>query len=72
MLNKTQTVYIAKSIYQALLEAPNGTPSGHLYAALLGKLSMDEYITCIAVLKEAGLVTESNYVLTAIKSENIA
>ena len=38
-------------------------PSGHLYARLMGHMSLDSYNKCIAALKDAGLVTESNYVL---------
>ena len=38
-------------------------PSGHLYAHLMGKLSLNEYTQVIGILKRAGLVTESSHLL---------
>lgn len=38
-------------------------PSGHLYARLMGKLSLGEYEKIIGTLKNAGLVREVNYLL---------
>jgi hypothetical protein len=35
-------------------------PSGHLYANLMGKLSLEQYQQIIGVLKSTGLVAESN------------
>jgi len=43
---------------------PNGIPSGHLYAALMGHLSLDSYQALIGMLKTAGKVKESYHVLT--------
>jgi hypothetical protein len=39
-------------------------PSGHLYAHLMSKLSLEQYEQVISVLKQAGLITESNHLLT--------
>ena len=39
-------------------------PSGHLYAHLMSKLSLEQYEQVIGVLKQAGLITESNHLLT--------
>ena len=39
-------------------------PSGHLYAHLVSKLSLEQYEQIIATLKQAGLITESNHLLT--------
>jgi hypothetical protein len=39
-------------------------PSGHLYAHLMSKLSREQYEQVIGVLKQAGLITESNHLLT--------
>ena len=39
-------------------------PSGHLYAHLMTKLSLDPYEQVIATLKQAGLITESNHLLS--------
>lgn len=38
-------------------------PSGHLYAQLMGHLRLDQYNAIIRTLKEAGVVSESNYLL---------
>jgi hypothetical protein len=35
-------------------------PSGHLYANLMSKLSLEQYEQVIGVLKSTGLITESN------------
>lgn len=45
---------------------PNGIPSGHLYAAVCGRLSLGTYQAIIAKLKVLYLVRESNNVLTWI------
>jgi hypothetical protein len=42
---------------------PEGVPSGHLYAHLMGKLSIHVYTAIIEQLKSAGLVRESGHVL---------
>lgn len=42
---------------------PQGIPSGHLYAMLMGGLSLEQYDGCINLLKRAGLVTEKNHLL---------
>ena len=65
MDNKTMSAY-AKSIYSTLLEV-GSAPSGHIYAALMGKMSLDEYHQIIGVLKDIKLVKESHHVLTAVK-----
>jgi hypothetical protein len=38
-------------------------PSGHLYAALMGKMSLESYLEIIGVLKSAGMVEEKSYLL---------
>lgn len=38
-------------------------PSGTLYAGLMGVLTLQQYNSVIAVLKNAGLVREQNYEL---------
>jgi len=39
-------------------------PSGHLYARLMGRMSLDTYNSLIGLLKQANLVEESNHLLT--------
>lgn len=41
-------------------------PSGHLYARLMGHMSLEQYNGVISTLKMAGLVKETNHLLTWI------
>lgn len=41
-------------------------PSGHLYAQLMGQMSLDQYNSVIGVLKRVGAVKEENHLLTYI------
>ena len=38
-------------------------PSGHLYARVMGKLSLDQYNQIIGMLKRQGLISETHYEL---------
>ncbi len=42
----------------------NGIPSGHLYAQLMGLMSLDVYNKMLSELKAEGRVSESGYFLT--------
>ena len=39
-------------------------PSGHLYAALMSRMSIDQYTRVIDILKRAELIKESSNLLT--------
>lgn len=54
-----QVVVMIGSAIQELGEVP----SGHLYAAVMHVIDLDGYQKVIAILKRAGLVTESGHVL---------
>lgn len=41
-------------------------PSGHLYARLMGSMSIDDYNAVIKVLKEAKVVEERHHLLTYV------
>lgn len=61
---------ILKEVLDALHAAikdsgPNGIPSGHLYAMVMGHLDLDTYNKFIQALKDAGKITESGFVLRA-------
>lgn len=56
---------IVDAIVEAIRDARQ-IPSGHLYAVVMGHLSLNQYTTIINVLKEANLVNESNHLLTWI------
>jgi len=44
---------------------PQGIPSGHLYAMLMGHMDLDTYQTMIGVMIKAGGVTLKDHVLRA-------
>ena len=54
---------ILRAVADAIRELGE-VPSGHLYAHLMSKLSLEQYEQVIGVLKQAGLITESSHLLT--------
>lgn len=57
----------AVEIIMAVAEAIRSlksVPSGHLYARLMGSMTLDDYQAVIGVLKRTGLVSESAHLLT--------
>ncbi len=57
-MNATQT-HAALECIKALADAIKSlgsVPSGHLYAGLMGKLSLDQYNQMIGILTRSGLV----------------
>lgn len=77
-VEKLKTMENAKEKVQAAIElaravvdvikgaGEEGIPSGHLYAMVCGKLSLETYNSLIDLLKRSKLVTERNFVLRAI------
>lgn len=64
---------VIAAIRDAIREAgPNGVPSGHLYAALSGRLSLDVYTEIIHVLKSTRVVTESGHVLRYVGPDSVS
>ena len=53
---------VLKAIADTIKELKE-VPSGELYAGVMGSLSLEEYNTVIGILKQAGVITESNYLL---------
>lgn len=61
----------AKAAWQAVkdiifdtVKDTNGVPSGHLYAMLMGHMSLDIYNKLVSELKQEGKIQESGYFLT--------
>lgn len=55
---------VLDALYEAIADAgTQGLPSGHLYAALMGHMTLDTYQTMIDVLVQTGRVTLSGHVL---------
>lgn len=57
------------ALTQAVAEAvraagPQGIPSGHVYAAVMGSVGLDAYQSLVKLLKGARLIEERNHLLT--------
>ncbi len=64
MLSRDQiNAYLAVIIETVSDMGDRGCPSGHLYAAMMGHVTIDEYQGLMTVAKTVGLVTESSHVL---------
>ena len=57
------TLRIVSAIAEAIRDL-GSVPSGHLYARVMGILSLDQYNQVIGILKKQGLVKESYHELT--------
>jgi hypothetical protein len=56
---------IARILAEAIRDAgPMGLPSGHLYAAVMGKVSLGAYQSILRVLVNKGWVRDSGHLLT--------
>jgi hypothetical protein len=63
MTRNEANAYLA-AILETIAELPNGAPSGHLYAALMGRLELTDYQALVGIAKDAGLVQERGHLLT--------
>ena len=58
---------LAELLEEAIKESgEKGIPSGHLYNMLMQSVSLEDYQALIEILKKAGKIKESDYLLTAI------
>ncbi len=62
MDRKQANIYLA-TILTTVGDIPEGAPSGHLYAALMGQMSLDDYNMLIGICKGGSLMTEEGHVL---------
>lgn len=59
-----QLVYaLAATVHET---GEHGCPAGVLYAALQGKLSIDQFKELVRVMKEAKLIRESNHIFYSL------
>ena len=63
MTRKEANVFLA-AILEIAAETPGGAPSGPMYAAMMGKLSLDDYQGLVQIAKECDLVTEEHHVVS--------
>ncbi len=59
----TAGIMMAAAIGEAIRDL-GSVPSGHLYARLMGRMSLDTYNKLIGILKNTNLVEEHNHLLT--------
>jgi hypothetical protein len=61
------------TIFQAIHAAgPEGVPSGVLYAYVTGVLTLQQYQSCIELLKKQRCIEEKNHVLVSlVKPEDL-
>lgn len=61
--NQVRAAIEVTMAYAEAIRELGEVPNGHLYARMMGQLSLEEHNRIIQVLKDAGVVTESNYLL---------
>jgi hypothetical protein len=61
-------VKIAGAVAEAIKELGQ-VPSGHLYAALMGQMSLDDYNAVLSMLRRQKLVRVNNHLVTWIGGE---
>jgi len=49
---------VAEAITAVVAECPTGAPGGHLYAALMQHITLDQFQSLMSVLVEAGRITK--------------
>ncbi len=62
----TETIGSALNVLMALADAvkeAGSIPSGHLYAAICGKIDLNGYKSAIETLKRAGVIREQGHLL---------
>ncbi len=64
----TAGIRMAAAVGEAIRDL-GSIPSGHLYARLMGQMSLDTYNSLISLLKQANLVEENNHLLTWVGPE---
>jgi predicted methyltransferase len=57
MMTKQELAVYLTSILATVAATPGGVPSGTMYAVVLGKMSLSEYSSLLAVAQTAGYVT---------------
>jgi hypothetical protein len=61
---KEASVFLAVILTTVAKSGNCEVPSGHLYAALMGRLSLDDYQGLIDIASNVGLVTVQSHVVT--------
>lgn len=71
MQDKSDAIRAILQIGDALIEAiesfPQGIPSGHLYAHVMGLMSLQDYEAVIGILVKANRVRRKGHLLEAVR-----
>jgi hypothetical protein len=59
-----QSLAAMYAIIGTLIDFPEGAPSGVLYMGVMNRMSYDEYMRLIGLLKDKGWVNETSNLLT--------
>ena len=60
---------LVRTIYAAIAESgDNGIPSGHLYAAVMNMMDLDQYNRIIDAMLDHQLITRTNHLLKVKKT----
>ena len=63
MTSQEAAAVLAVQAIAEVIRSLGAVPSGHLYARLMDKLTLEQYTALIDLLKRMGLVTEKNHLL---------
>lgn len=58
---------VMNTIHEVISQFPDGLPSGHLYAMVMGSMSYNDYTDLIGLMIKAGGITQSGFVLRVVK-----
>lgn len=62
--DRTKLIALAGAIAEAVKGLPMGIPSGHLYANLMGQMSLLDYQLILSVIKAAGMIEVRDHYIT--------
>ena len=69
-MSKTPADILAELIDEVadiIAESPNGIPSGHLYAMLMGRMTLEEYSFFVHAMVATGKIRVDNHLLHRVK-----
>lgn len=58
---------VLDALHEVIASKPDGIPSGHLYAMLMGRVDLEDYNWMISIMVKAGGITNTNHLLKVVK-----
>jgi hypothetical protein len=62
---------LVRIFLEAIAEASEGIPSGHLYATCMGAINLNTYLSIIGALKRLELITEKAHLLQVTEAGRV-